>query len=129
MQSFDIESLIGTGRERSNGCSGISEKTTETEAAKEVALIKATATKDFPDAAANTTKVSTSASPNFDRNLIKSEFLSGSASSRLRPEASTVCANRTVYSESKCSSTAFHAYPCISDSKSQCAPSSPSVSG
>lgn len=123
MQSFDIESLIGTGRE-SNGFSGLSETTPETDTAKEVAI----AIKEFP-AAANTTKISASASPNFDRNLIKSEFFCGSASSRLRPGASTVSATRIMDAESKCLGTAFHAYPCVSGSKSQCTPSSPSVSG
>ncbi|VDO31738.1 unnamed protein product, partial [Brugia timori] len=74
MQSFDIESLIGIGRVR-NGFSGISEETPETETAKEAVAI---AINELPSVA--NTKVSTT-NLNFDRSLIKSEFLCDSTSS------------------------------------------------
>ncbi|VDN94516.1 unnamed protein product [Brugia pahangi] len=120
--SFDIESLIGIGRVR-NGFSGISEETPETETAKEAVAI---AINELPSVA--NTKVST-ANLNFDRSLIKSEFLCDSTSSRKRPGASAVSATRTIDPESKCLGTAFHTYPCVSGGKSQCVPSSLSVSG
>ncbi|VDK71668.1 unnamed protein product [Onchocerca ochengi] len=125
--SFDIESLIGTGSEN-DGFSGISGKTSGMETAKEAVATKAIAIKGFP-VVANTTKVITSANPNCDRNLIKSEFLCDSMQSQ--SGASTIFATRTVNPESKCSSTAFHSYSCMSGRKSQCAipASSPSVSG
>ncbi|CAG9532351.1 unnamed protein product [Cercopithifilaria johnstoni] len=131
MQSFDIESLIGTGRE-SNGFAGISEKIPETETVKELTATKAITINEL-SAITSITKVNTSStSSNFDRNLIKSEFLCDSASSRLHPgTSSTTSTTKTTNLESKCLGTAFHAYPCVSGSKSQshCAPSSPSVSG
>uniref|UniRef100_A0A0R3RUJ9 Uncharacterized protein n=1 Tax=Elaeophora elaphi TaxID=1147741 RepID=A0A0R3RUJ9_9BILA len=130
--SFDIESLIGTGREDNNGFSGISEKTseTETENVKKATTIKAIAINEL-STIAGTTKISATANSTFDRNLIKPEFLCSPALSRLHPPgaSSTASAAITADPESKCLGTAFHAYPCVSGSKSQCAPSSPSVSG
>ncbi|MCP9259149.1 hypothetical protein DINM_002117 [Dirofilaria immitis] len=120
---------VGNGRE-SNGFSGISEKIPETEAIKEVVVAKAIAIKELP-VAVNPTDVSTSASPNFDRNLVKPEFLCDSTPSPPRPGTSTVFSTRTADPELKYLDTAFHAYPCVSGSKSQCVipVSSPSVSG
>lgn len=126
MQSFDIESLIGTGKE-SHGFSGISEKARpETETVKEAIATKAITINEF------SAEISTSPNSNFDLNLIKSEFSCGSEQSRLHPGTSSVVSStRTINPESKYLATAFHTYPCISGSKSQsqCASSSPSVSG
>uniref|UniRef100_A0A915PFZ4 MYND-type domain-containing protein n=1 Tax=Setaria digitata TaxID=48799 RepID=A0A915PFZ4_9BILA len=115
MQSFDIESLIGTRRE-SSAFSGISGKTPKIENAGENA--EAVDIKQLP-------RMGALSGPN----LIKSEFLCDSAAPRLHPEAATLSTTETANSESKCLETAFHAFPCVSDSKSQCAPPSPSASG
>lgn len=131
MQSFDIESLIGigTGTESNDFC-GLSGKNSEAESTKEEAIpTKAIAIKQLSTVPTNTSEVSTSANRNFDGNLIKPEFLCYSASSRLRPGAPTVSVARTMYPESKCQSTALHAYACLSGKKLQRAPSSRSVSG
>lgn len=131
MQSFDIESLIGTDKEENNHFSGKPEKTTETEIVNEATVTQATAFNEF-STITGATEVSASTNSNFARNLIKSELPCSSPPSQLHPETSAIVSTtRTVNPESKCLGAAFHAYPCVSGSKSQsqCAPSSPSISG
>ncbi|VDK83103.1 unnamed protein product [Litomosoides sigmodontis] len=131
MQSFDIESLIGADREENNGCSGMPRKTAEMETVKEAATTKAIAFNEFATVT-STTEVSTSRNSNLSPNLIKSEFPCNSPPSRPHPETSATASTTSVINpESKCLGAAFHAYPCVSGSKSQsqCASSPPTTSG